>query len=162
VVRRAVTAGWAMTGGQDRAASVRRAALAVLCRAPGSARLLDRPVPAVRGPLVGRGRLAGLPVPQPRATLDGRTALLDDLLGPGFAVLTTATPDPALRRLAARLGALVLQPGPGGVLAGWLGSAGVRTAVVRPDRLVLTTGRSARRPGQELEREATVLRLVGA
>ncbi len=163
VVRQAVTAGWAMTGGQDRAAALRRAALALLCRVPGHARLLDRPVPPVRGLLVGAGRLAGQPAPQPRATLAGRTGPLDDLLGPGFAVLTTATPDAALHRLARRLAAPLLQPGPGGVLAGWLDAAGVRTAVLRPDRVVLLTGRSAWQPGEEIERrDGSVLRLVGA
>lgn len=56
MVRQAVLAGWAMTGGQDSAAAVRRAVLAGLSRTvPG---LLDRDVPRLapmtRHPLAGR------------------------------------------------------------------------------------------------------------
>ena len=184
LVRLAVHAGWAMTGGGGPAAGARRALLAALCRVPSAReRLLDRGTPALRrGPLVARhgpraGRsLVGTLAPQPRVGAEG--ALLDDLLGPGFAVLTTAVPDAALVRLAERLAAPLLQvrhadseasaASPGalddhGALARWLHRGRARTAVLRPDRVVLATGASATEPGAELEREhAGVLRLVGA
>jgi 3-(3-hydroxy-phenyl)propionate hydroxylase len=56
LIRLAVVAGWAMTGGQDRAATVRRALLAGFCRVPGATGLvLDRPAPPLTsGPLVLR------------------------------------------------------------------------------------------------------------
>lgn len=188
LIRLARTAGWAMTGGGGRAAAVRRVALGALCRVPGAQEhVLDRGTPPLaRGPLVprfppGRQRLAGTLAPQPEVeTGDGAAGLLDDVLGPGPAVLTTAVVDEALRRLADRLGAPLLQvavpgrptphaPGADGVLhddgtlAAWLRRAGARTVVLRPDRVVLVTARSARAPGAELaRRHADVLRLVGA
>ena len=123
LVRLAVTAGWALTGGGGRAAVVRRAALAGLCRVPGAPqRVLDRGTPPLAvGPLVPRGRwrgerLAGRLAPQPRVRRPGGDAdlLLDDLLGPGFAVLTAVDPDAALVRLAQRLEAPLLRVAPAG------------------------------------------------
>jgi 3-(3-hydroxy-phenyl)propionate hydroxylase len=181
LIRLAVHAGWAMTGGGGPAAGARRALLAALCRVPRAPeRLLDRGTPALRrGPLVPRrtGRsLVGSLAPQPR--VGAQHMLLDDLLGPGFAVLTTAVTDAALVRLADRLRAPLLRVrdprrepadlSPGvldddGALGRWLHRGRARTAVLRPDRVVLLTGASATAPGAELEREhAGVLRLVGA
>ena len=174
LIRLARTAGWAMTGGSGRGAAVRRTALAGLCRVPGAPRLLDRGTPAlVPGPLVPRGdRLAGTLAPQP-ATGGG---LLDDALGPGFSVLTTAAVDPALQALAGRLSARLWQVAgsrlraddgtvveDGGTISRWLRSAGVRTVVLRPDRVVLLSDRHDAGPGAALQRRhAEVLRLVGA
>jgi 3-(3-hydroxy-phenyl)propionate hydroxylase len=164
LIRLAKTAGWAMTGGQGRAAVVRRLALAALCRLPGAAeRVLDTGTPALpRGALVARGRLAGTLVPQPLVRADGRERRLDDVLGEGFAVLTRTDPDPALAALARRLDAPLLRLGPGGAeddgtLIRWLGRA--TTVVVRPDRTVLAASRSRTRPGAELAPGAWV-RLV--
>jgi 3-(3-hydroxy-phenyl)propionate hydroxylase len=194
LVRLAVTAGWAMTGGGGRAAAVRRTVLAGLCRVPGAPqRLLDRGTPPLaRGPLVPRSvrrgqRLAGRLAPQPRLrAADGGPdgPLLDDVLGPGFAVLTTVVPDAALERLAAQLRAPLLRVGhagtagpdgtggtvgpgravdDGGVLAAWLDAGGACAVVLRPDRVVLAGTRSRTAPGAELEhRHGRVLRLVGA
>jgi len=187
LIRLARTAGWAMTGGGGRAAVLRRAALSGLCRVPGaSAGLLDRGTPALaRGPLVPRSRtggerLAGTLAPQPWVvTGSGARRLLDDVVGPGMAVLTTARVDDALRRLADRLDAPVLRVAPGtgpvpdagaddvvtdgGALVGWLRHGGASTAVLRPDRAVLATAASVTAPGAELlRRHAAVLRLVGA
>ena len=187
LIRLARTAGWAMTGGGGRAAAVRRAALTALCQVPGAKdHVLDRGTPALtRGPLVprprvGGQRLAGTLAPQPVVTCgsDG-PALLDDVLGPGHALLTTAAVDAPLRRLAARLGAPILRvaaAGGGasgaagervlrddGTLAAWLRGGRATTAVLRPDRVVLATSGSATAPGAELvRRHADVLRLVGA
>ena len=126
LIRLARTAGWAMTGGGGRTAAVRRAALAALCRVPGAQEhLLDRGTPAlVRGPLVPRSpargqRLAGTLVPQPHVVCGcGEAGPLDDVLGPGPAVLTTAVVDDPLRRLAARLDARLLRLDPSGARAG--------------------------------------------
>ena len=175
LIRLARTAGWAMTGGSGRGAVVRRSALAGLCRLPGAVRLIDRGAPAlVAGPLVPRrDRLAGTLAPQP-ALSSG--ALLDDALGPGFAVLTTAAVDPALHALARRLGARTWQVAGGrlraddgtiveddGTISRWLRSAGVRTVVLRPDRVVLLSDRHDAGPGASLERRhVAVLRSVGA
>lgn len=175
LIRLARTAGWAMTGGSGRSAAVRRSALAGLCHVPGAARLLDRGSPAlVAGPLVPRAdRLAGTLAPQP--TIAGGR-LLDDALGPGFTVLTTAAVDPGLRALAGRLRARLWQVEGGhlraedgaavaddGTISRWLRSAHVRTVVLRPDRVVLLSDRHDGAPGAALaRRHAAVLGLVGA
>jgi 3-(3-hydroxy-phenyl)propionate hydroxylase len=175
LIRLARTAGWAMTGGSGRGAELRRTALAGLCRLPGAPSLLDRGAPAlVPGPLVPRrDRLAGTLAPQPAVD---RGVLLDDVLGPGFAVLTTAADDPALEALAARLGARTWRVGGGrlraddgtvveddGTISRWLRSAGVRTVVLRPDRVVLLSDRHDRGAGTAVvRRHAAVLRRVGA
>ena len=175
LIRLARTAGWAMTGGSGPRAALRQGALAGLCRVPGAARLLDRGTPSlVPGPLVPRGdRLAGTLAPQP--VLHGG-GLLDDALGPGFAVLTTAAVDPPLRALADALGTRLWQVSQGRLRAGdgtvveddgtisrWLRSAGVRTVVLRPDRVVLLSDRHDAGPGAALRRRhAGVLGLVGA
>ena len=185
LIRLARTAGWAMTGGGGRAASVRRAALSGLVRVPGAQeRVLDRGTPPLaRGPLVPRPRLTrrslvGALAPQPRvASASDAGGLLDDLLGAQAAVLTTAAVDADLRRLADALGARVLRVGTDertaaqgaddvlvddGTLLDWLSSARVTTAVLRPDRVVLVTTKSASAPGAELaRRHGDVLRLAG-
>ncbi len=163
-VRQARLAGWAMTGGQDRAAGVRRQVLRAVCAVPGGTGLLDAGSPPVGGPLVAGGcsvrggPRAGTLAPQPLAALAGRSGRLDDLLGPGPAVLVRGPADPALHALARRLGAPVLAVGDG-PLRRWLGPA---TAVVlRPDRVVLAATRSAT-PGADLQvRAAAALRLLG-
>ena len=175
LIRLARTAGWAMTGGGGSGASVRRGALAGLCRVPGAARLLDRGAPAlVAGPLVPRrDALAGTLAPQP--VLEG-SVLLDDVLGPAHAVLTTAQVDPELLALATRLGARCWQVDSGrlraddgtvvgddGTISRWLRAARVRTVVVRPDRVVLLSDRSGAGPGAALvRRHAATLGRVGA
>jgi 3-(3-hydroxy-phenyl)propionate hydroxylase len=157
LIRKAVLVGRVMTGGQDAAALARRVVLAGLCRVPGFTRVLDAEMPRLQpGPLVGAARrsLAGRPVPQPWVVVDGRRRCLDDVLGPGFAVVTVDVPGPALRRAAAHLGALLVRlvPGPGpvvglpgvvtavdegGVVTAWLARRGASGVVVRPDRVVL-------------------------
>jgi 3-(3-hydroxy-phenyl)propionate hydroxylase len=172
MIRLAVTAGWAMTGGQGPAALVRRCALGALFRVPGLPQvLIDRgSPPLVRGPLVRRPRtarrsLVGRLAPQPRVVRGGRAVLLDELLGPGFAVVTVVAPDADLERLADRLDARVVRldslPG-AGPLRDWLARGRASTAVLRPDRTVLLTARSPTAPGAELQRAAAVLRLVAA
>jgi 3-(3-hydroxy-phenyl)propionate hydroxylase len=178
LIRLAKTAGWVMTGGQGRAAIARRLALGALCRVPGFAeRVLDTGTPALSaGPLVVGGRwpqrrlrhrLVGTLVPQPHVEVDGQVRRLDDVLGDGFAVLTTVAPDTELVDLANRLEAPVLTvPGSlqdGGVLGRWLDRGRATTVLIRPDRTVLAMSRSRSRPGADLvSGRPEWLRLLGA
>ncbi|SFO36507.1 3-(3-hydroxy-phenyl)propionate hydroxylase [Actinomadura madurae] len=156
IIRMAVSTGWAMTGGQGPAASLRRAALARVLRMSAVTPLMLRGVsPRLRpGPLVARSRWAGTLMPQPSVTVDGARRRLDDLIGPGFAIVTTRPETPVTARLAAVLHATVVRVGPDGieihppdgvpgigresVLGGWLQRMGTSAVVVRPDRTVLT------------------------
>ncbi|MDE3721932.1 bifunctional 3-(3-hydroxy-phenyl)propionate/3-hydroxycinnamic acid hydroxylase [Nocardiopsis sp. N85] len=156
LIRLAVTVGWTMTGGRDRVAALRGAALRTLFRLPGFARAagerLGRPIPI--GPLVPRRgstrtRLVGGSCPQPRVTVEGRRALLDDVLGDGFALVTAVPPAPATRAAAVALGARVVHVGPIGALPGetvvdddggltdWLRRGRAQAVLLRPDRVVL-------------------------
>ncbi|MEO3784144.1 bifunctional 3-(3-hydroxy-phenyl)propionate/3-hydroxycinnamic acid hydroxylase [Actinocorallia sp. B10E7] len=162
MIRLAVATGWAMTGGQDRAAALRRLFLSQAVRLPAlkSAMLRSvsprlRPGPLVNGPMLRGPRLAGALMPQPRLTIDGTEHRFDDLLGHGFAIITRTPAPPALIRLAATLNAALVHTGGAGtdirfpdgrrltghedVLASWLHRAGAHVAVIRPDRTVLTT-----------------------
>jgi 3-(3-hydroxy-phenyl)propionate hydroxylase len=184
LIRLAVVAGWAMTGGQDRAATVRRVLLNGFCRLPGATELiLDRPgPPLVPGPLVLRtGQLtrlglsvrarrpfrdpAGVRCPQPWVrVLTGDSHVLrrlDDVLGPGFAVLADGPVDAALAALAARLAAPVIRfadrtttpPEMTGTtiesvpLRRWLAGRGTGAVLLRPDRVVLAAAPMTR-PGE--------------
>jgi 3-(3-hydroxy-phenyl)propionate hydroxylase len=143
MIRLAVATGWAMTGGQDRAAALRRTAIAVLCRIPGLTAAVSRDLsgPALRhGPLSVRSRLGGRHCPQPRVTVDGRSAWLDDVLGDSFALLTAGPPTPSVRAIAAALGAPVVEAGrlgDGGTLAHWLAEGRADAVLMRPDRTVM-------------------------
>lgn len=161
-IRLALTVGRAMTGGQGPADALRRAAVRGVVRLPGAAaRVLDTgSPPLVRGPLAQRprrpGLLPGTLVPQPEVMTGGGLRRLDDVLGPGFAVLTAVADLEELPRLAALLGGPVVRVDqvldPGGVLRAWLSR---RTAVVvRPDRTVLAAATGSR-PGSELLRQGT-------
>jgi 3-(3-hydroxy-phenyl)propionate hydroxylase len=135
LIRLARTVGWALTGGQGRAAVVRRTALAALCRMPAlTRRVLDRGTPPLRsGALVARRRhprdLAGSLVPQPDR--------LDDLLGTGFCVLTAVPMSDELTSLARSLDAKVLPVPPS--LVEWLRRGRAQAVLVRPDRVVMAT-----------------------
>ncbi|MFB7370736.1 bifunctional 3-(3-hydroxy-phenyl)propionate/3-hydroxycinnamic acid hydroxylase [Streptomyces sp. NPDC056222] len=162
MIRLAVAMGWAMTGGQDKAAAVRRTALGAVCRIPGLASYLsvNGLGPAlVRGALVQHGRLsgrrlAGTLVPQPWVTTDGERARLDDVLGDSFAVLSAVPPAPVVRAVAQALGARIIHlyasgvvdADPGetvvvddGTLAAWLRAGRADAVLLRPDRVVMTT-----------------------
>jgi 3-(3-hydroxy-phenyl)propionate hydroxylase len=166
VVKKAVTVGRVMTGGQDGTALIRRVVLGGLCRVPGfTTRVLDAEMPRLTpGPLVtpGRWSLTGRLVPQPWVTVDGRRRRLDDVLGAGFSILTLDVPGPSLQRAARRLDARIVRvvsvPGPAvttehvvtavdddGVLASWLRSRRAVAVVARPDRVVLA--QTSRRDG---------------
>ncbi|MFI1176683.1 bifunctional 3-(3-hydroxy-phenyl)propionate/3-hydroxycinnamic acid hydroxylase [Streptomyces melanogenes] len=146
VIRLAVAMGWAMTGGQDGAATIRRRLLAAACRIPGLPRLAGRDIspPLSAGPLVrrrvARRGLAGTHCPQPWVSVDGRRTRLDEALGDSFAVLTSAEPAPWLAALAHGLGVPtipVADLGDDGTLAAWLRAGRADAVLLRPDRIVL-------------------------
>ncbi|KOV58232.1 bifunctional 3-(3-hydroxy-phenyl)propionate/3-hydroxycinnamic acid hydroxylase [Streptomyces sp. MMG1121] len=150
VIRTAVAVGWAMTGGQDRAAALRRGAVAAACRIPGVTTTVSRDLsPALTaGPLVRRrprltGRvLAGTFCPQPWVLHDGKRVPLDDVLGDSFAVLTAAPPTAQMTAVATALGAPTLRVddlGDDGALAAWLARGRADAVLLRPDRVVLDT-----------------------
>ncbi|WP_063770980.1 bifunctional 3-(3-hydroxy-phenyl)propionate/3-hydroxycinnamic acid hydroxylase MhpA [Streptacidiphilus neutrinimicus] len=155
LIRLAVAMGWAMTGGQDRAAALRRRAVAAVCRIPGLTNKISRDMsPALTpGPLVRRGAwefrsLVGRPCPQPEVTVEGLPTRLDDVLGEGFALLCSAPPGASVRALADSLGARTVRlngyPLPGetgvlddGTLTAWLNRSRADAVLLRPDRVVL-------------------------
>ncbi|TPQ22648.1 bifunctional 3-(3-hydroxy-phenyl)propionate/3-hydroxycinnamic acid hydroxylase [Streptomyces sporangiiformans] len=144
VIRLAVATGWAMTGGQDRAAAIRRTLLGAACRIPGVTGLAGRGISPTltSGPLIRRGRLSGTCCPQPWVIADGRRTRLDDVLGDSFAVLTAEPLTPSTRAVAEGLGARIVpvdEAGDDGTLAAWLHDGRAAAVLVRPDRIVLDT-----------------------
>ncbi|MBK3639926.1 bifunctional 3-(3-hydroxy-phenyl)propionate/3-hydroxycinnamic acid hydroxylase [Streptomyces sp. MBT33] len=145
MIRLAVAMGWAMTGGQDGAAALRRGLLATACRIPGLTAMAGRDLspPLTAGPLVRRGLrrgLAGSHCPQPWVTVDGRRTRLDDVLGDSFALLTAAEPWPSLNALARGLGIRPIPVddlGDEGTLAAWLRAGRADAVLLRPDRVVM-------------------------
>ncbi|MFF5314809.1 bifunctional 3-(3-hydroxy-phenyl)propionate/3-hydroxycinnamic acid hydroxylase MhpA [Streptomyces massasporeus] len=145
VIQLAVIMGWAMTGGQDRAAAIRRRLLSAACRIPGLTAAAGRDLtpPLIAGPLVQRGvrrSLAGTHCPQPWVSPDGRRTRLDKLLGDSFTILTAAEPGPSLDALARSLGIRALPVsdlGDDGTLAAWLRAGRAEAVLLRPDRVVM-------------------------
>ncbi len=145
VIRLAVAMGWAMTGGQDDAAALRRGLLAAACRIPGLAAAAGRDLspPLTAGPLVRRrlrGGLAGTHCPQPWITAEGRRTRLDELLGDSFAILTGTEPWPSLNALAHAIGVHPIPVnglGDDGTLAAWLRAGRADAVLLRPDRVVM-------------------------
>ena len=123
MINKAVRIGWAMTGGQDRAATVRRIALAAAVR---STRIRDA-IASTQTPRLRTGALqqppwqilrvrrSGTPrigslIPNPLITFDdGPPARLDTVLGGRTAVLTTGQPSAELVSLCHRNGLLLVQ-----------------------------------------------------
>ncbi|SDC22355.1 3-(3-hydroxy-phenyl)propionate hydroxylase [Geodermatophilus telluris] len=143
LVRLAVLVGRLMTGGGAAAAPVRRLVLAAVGRVPAvAAYATDSRTPALRrGPLVDRRgragrRLAGTLVPRARVRVDGRECRLDDVLGPGPAVLETAGAVLAVEAGGRRHTVEDVD----GTLTAWLRAGRATRVAVRPDRVV----RSAR------------------
>lgn len=160
MIRLAIAMGWAMTGGQDKAATVRRIALGAALRIPGLTSYvaanglgpaLARGPLTHRGPLTGR-RLGGTLVPQPWVTTTaGRRVRFDDVLGDSFAVLSLSALAPSVRAVAQALGAHIIvldasDAAPGdttvtddGTLATWLRAGRADAVLLRPDRVVMNT-----------------------
>lgn len=124
LVKKAVMVGWAMTGGQDRAALVRRVALAAACRSKTFSDLMANPTsPRLRaGALqeVPRGariprelRVGGL-IGNPLVSVGtAAPTRLDDVLQGRTAVLTARQPDPGLVEACRRDGLLLVRVGSG-------------------------------------------------
>lgn len=153
LILKARMVGWAMTGGQDAAAHVRRVALAIACRIPGTTdKVLDSAPPHLAdGPAVRRvgrrDKVSGGLLPQPWVEVDGRRALLDEALGDDYAVLIAGAPDPALVAAASEAGIPLVQVSPvapahvvdhDGVLLGWFHHHRTGAVLVRPDHVVET------------------------
>jgi 3-(3-hydroxy-phenyl)propionate hydroxylase len=146
-IRAAVTVGWALTGGQDRAAIIRRIALAGLCRLPGfSTAVVDSASPRLTGSALLDRRLsrrdpAGRLCPQPAITAGPDEARLDALLGDGWALLTDGPADAPAGVRHVDISAL----GPAGAaqLRQWLRKHRTQAVLVRPDRIIAATGRRA-------------------
>ena len=147
-IRAAVTVGWALTGGQDRAAIIRRIALAGLCRVPGfSTAVVDSASPRLTGSaLLARRRLsrrdpAGRLCPQPTITAGPDQGRLDDLLGGGWALLTDGPADAPAG--VCHLDISALDPAGAAQLRRWLRKHRTHAVLVRPDRIIAATGRRA-------------------
>ncbi|MBX7554651.1 bifunctional 3-(3-hydroxy-phenyl)propionate/3-hydroxycinnamic acid hydroxylase [Streptomyces sp. NPDC004232] len=153
VIRLAVAMGWAMTGGQDGAAALRRNLLAAACRIPGLTELAGRDLsPSLTaGPLVrrrARRGLAGTHCPQPWVRADGRPTRLDEVLGDDFTVLTATDPWPSLTALAHGLGVRAIPVADlrdDGTLAAWLHAGRADAVLLRPDRVVMDVVPAGRR-----------------
>jgi 3-(3-hydroxy-phenyl)propionate hydroxylase len=180
LVKKAVMIGWAMTGGQDGAAHVRRAALAVATRLPGvSDKVLDANPPRFAdGAAVSRaGRRDGVTgglLPQPQVGADGRRVRLDEATGPGHLVLVAGEPDPGLVQAADSFGARVVRvvdpgaaagavAGPAGTLVvidddgtllAWFRRSGTSAVLVRPDHVVQAARPAGRTPWRGARRAA--------
>lgn len=150
MIKLALLVGRAMTSGGRVGDMLRGALVPRMQLLPGlRKRVLDSETPALsRSALVrGRGRLAGTLCPNP-PTPDGRH--LDELLGGGFAVISTGPLPPNDRTVAEKCAAVVYLAAPGSELADWLHRGGATAAAIRPDRTVLAAGRDVSRICQTL------------
>ena len=141
----ALTVGRAMTSGGRTGDLLRSIVVPWIHLLPGlRKRVLDSETPALsRGVLVAEsGRLTGTLCPNPR-TPDGRH--LDDVLGIGFAVITSQALSAGDRAEAQRCGATVYLADPDSEVGKWLGRGRATTAIVRPDHTVLRAGREVSR-----------------
>ncbi|HVL85405.1 MAG TPA: bifunctional 3-(3-hydroxy-phenyl)propionate/3-hydroxycinnamic acid hydroxylase [Pseudonocardia sp.] len=161
VIRGAIRVGRAMTGGSDFAAALRRPLAGLLLRVPMVRARAQHGIVAryPAGPDVERRRhrrdLPGTVCPQPVVRVDGRAALLDDVLGVGWALIAAGAVPPGLAERARRLGARTVRlvpdapdarDGPdaavvddAGALRAWLRAGRAGAALLRPDRVVAAT-----------------------
>lgn len=144
MIRLALGVGWAMTGGGRVGDAARRSVLPRMRFIPGlRRRIVDSTTPALHSSALLSNsrlphRLGGRLCPNPLLR-DGRR--LDDVLGTGFALITTVRPTAADEASLRRRGVVVLTPQPGDTLATWLRRGRANAAVVRPDRSVARAGR---------------------
>jgi 3-(3-hydroxy-phenyl)propionate hydroxylase len=136
-----------MTAGGEIGNVLRRSIVPQIHRLPGLRdRVIDsRTPPLHRSAMVHRsrlpGRLGGTLCPN---AVDSAGRRVDDLLGNGFAIVTTQTPVAVDLKLAEQYGAAVHLAVPGGELAAWLRDGHAGAAIIRPDRTVLRAGRDVR------------------
>ncbi len=136
LIRGAILVGWALTGGSGRTAALRRTLVRSLCRIPAvSAAALSATSPRLG---LGSRQCASSPVgllcPQPRTG----EAWFDDTLGDGFALVTL---DPVEAVEVEPAGPRIVRVDSSSAVGRWLARAGVRAALVRPDRVVSATAR---------------------
>jgi hypothetical protein len=125
MVKKAVMIGWAMTGGQDRAAAVRRVALAAAVRvAPVREAIASTATPRLKAGALrhragrpgSRGVRAGSLIPNPLVRVqDPGLVRLDAVLAGQAAVLTAREPDQPLAGFCERYGLALLRIRPGSV-----------------------------------------------
>jgi 3-(3-hydroxy-phenyl)propionate hydroxylase len=144
MIRLALGVGWAMTGGGRMGSAARRLVLPRLRLIPGlREKVIDSTTPALRASaLVFKSRrphqLAGTLCPNPLLP-NGRR--LDDVIGTGFALITTSQPGAGDQALLRRHGVAVVAAEPGGALETWLRRGHATVALVRPDGTVMRAGR---------------------
>ena len=141
VIKTALRVGHAMTGGNGTAAAVRRHLSAALLRIK-VVRARAEATTTVR--YARRRGLTGTACPQPLVRHGGRVQPLDDVLGPGFVLLHTGPVDPDLLARAHHLRAHRIDLDgtlDDGTLRAWLRRGRARAVLLRPDRVVLATGR---------------------
>ncbi len=146
MIRLALGVGRAMTGGGRVGNVARRVVLPRLRLIPGLRdKVVDSTTPALPGSgLVRKSRrprqLAGTLCPNPRLP-DGQR--LDDVLGTGFALISTHRLGAGEEASLRRRGVVVLVAEPGSALEVWLRRGRATAALVRPDRTVARAGRDA-------------------
>ncbi len=144
MTRLALGVGRAMTGGGRAGNLARRMVLPRDRLVPGLRdKVVDSTTPALHSSaLVCKSRrpqgLAGTLCPNPLLPNGQR---LDEVLGPGFALITTSDSDGADAASLRRRGVVVLVAQNGSVLDAWLRRGRATAAIVRPDRTVMRTGR---------------------
>jgi 2-polyprenyl-6-methoxyphenol hydroxylase-like FAD-dependent oxidoreductase len=144
MIRLALGVGWAMTGGGRVGNVARRVMLPRLRLIPGLRdKVVDSTTPALRASaLVCKSRrprqLAGTLCPNPLLPNGQR---LDDVIGTGFALITTSHPGDGDQALLQHRGVVVVTAQPGTALETWLRRGRATAALVRPDRTVMRAGR---------------------
>jgi 3-(3-hydroxy-phenyl)propionate hydroxylase len=142
----ALMVGRAMTSGGRTGNMLRRNIIPRIHRLPGLRnKVLDsRTPPLRRSALIHRSRLPW--------RLDGRmcpnavaspTQRLDDVVGIGFAIVTTQAPSAEVRQHAEQFGTAIHVAGGDSELAEWLRKGHARAVIIRPDRTVLRAGGDA-------------------
>jgi 3-(3-hydroxy-phenyl)propionate hydroxylase len=137
--------GWAMTAGGDVGDFIRRMVVPRLHLVPGLRdKLIEGRTPALhKSALVAKTRrprqLAGTLCPNP-VVADGKR--LDNVLGNGFAIVTTTRPLAFQCALLEDHGATIHVAEPGSELARWLRRSRATAALIRPDRTVMGAGRN--------------------
>jgi 3-(3-hydroxy-phenyl)propionate hydroxylase len=143
LIRLALAIGRAMTAGGRAGDVVRGLVLPRLRLIPiMRKKVLDSTTPALHRSAwvktAGRRSLAGRLCPNP-VLAEGKR--FDTVVGPRFAVVTTAPLSPAQRSEVTGRGAVIVAVEPASELAQWLRRGRATAAVVRPDRTVLCAGR---------------------
>ena len=144
MIRLAMRMGWWMTAGGRVGNAIRRTIVPRLHLVPGMRqKIVNSSTPALhRSALVVKGhgprQLAGTLCPNPVAHQGAR---LDDVLGTGFAVITTEPLTTPERNQLRRRGAVAVTADADSELGRWLRRGGASAAVIRPDRTVMRAGR---------------------